>query len=193
VRVAKSALLPSVQMGASVGHTVANLPNLAGQTYNVQLGLSLPLFDGGTRHADLDAARAEAEAAQLRAEAVRTGVVNQVVASTDALRLAADQVATSDVLLASAVTSEQVARGRYTEGVGSIVDLVTAQGALANARAQAAQSRWAWATALAELARDAGILGAQGQLPAAAARAVPPTTRPGTPAPSIIPSSSPSR
>ena len=47
-------------------------------------------------------ARAEQEAAQLRAEAVRTGVVNQVVASSDALRLAADQVATSDALLASA-------------------------------------------------------------------------------------------
>ncbi|AHG93662.1 outer membrane efflux protein (plasmid) [Gemmatirosa kalamazoonensis] len=190
VRVARSALLPSVQVGASAGHVVANQANLAGQSYNVQLGLALPLFDGGARHADLDAARAEQEAAQLRAEAVRTGVVNQVVASADALRLAGDQVATSAALLASAVSSEEVARGRYTEGVGSVVDLVTAQGALATARAQAAQSRWGWASALAELSRDAGILGAAGELPAVAAPAVPPTTRPGAAAPTIIPSSS---
>jgi outer membrane protein TolC len=190
VRVARSALLPAVQLGATAGHAIANQPALAGQTYNVQVGLALPLFDGGSRHADLDAARAEQEAAQLRAEAVRTGVVNQVVASADALRLAADQVATSDALLASAVSSEEVARGRYTEGVGSVVDLVTAQGALATARAQAAQARWGWATALAQLSRDAGILGAQGELPAPAASAVPPTTRPATPVPTLVPSSS---
>jgi outer membrane protein TolC len=47
--------------------------------------------------------------------------------------------------------------------VGSILDLLTAQGALADARAQAVQSRWAWYAALAQLARDAGTLGPRGE------------------------------
>jgi outer membrane protein TolC len=59
----------------------------------------------------------------------------------------------------------QVAAGRYREGVGNIIDLLTAQTALANARAQQVQSRWQWYTSLAQLARDAGVLGARGDTP----------------------------
>jgi outer membrane protein TolC len=47
--------------------------------------------------------------------------------------------------------------------VGSILDLLSAQNALADARAQAVQSRWTWFTALAQLSRDAGVLGPTGE------------------------------
>lgn len=66
-------------------------------------------------------------------------------------------------LLASAQQNEQVALGRYREGVGSIVDLLLAQSALANARAQAVQTRWQWRMALAQLAHDVGVLGVRGE------------------------------
>jgi outer membrane protein TolC len=49
--------------------------------------------------------------------------------------------------------------------VGSIIDLLTAQTALANARAQQVQSRWEWYTSLAQLARDTGVLGVRGDTP----------------------------
>ena len=55
-----------------------------------------------------------------------------------------------------------MARERYREGVGSIVDLLIAQSALANARAQAVDARWQWRTALAQLAHDVGVLNARG-------------------------------
>jgi outer membrane protein TolC len=51
-----------------------------------------------------------------------------------------------------------VARGRYAEGVGSILDVLVAQNALADARAQAVTARWTWFTSLAQLARAAGAL-----------------------------------
>jgi len=78
--------------------------------------------------------------------------------------------------LASAERNEEVAVGRYQEGVGTIVDLLNAQTTLATARSQLAQARWAWTTALAQLARNAGILGLRGELPAVAAPAVPAST-----------------
>jgi outer membrane protein TolC len=81
-----------------------------------------------------------------------------------------------DQLLASAARNEEVARGRYQEGVGTVVDLLTAQSLLFTARAQSAQARWGWATALAQLSRDAGVLGRRGELPAVAAPALPPGT-----------------
>ena len=47
-------------------------------------------------------------------------------------------------LLASALQSAEVADGRYRAGVGSILDLLTAQSALADARSQEAQARSLW-------------------------------------------------
>ena len=39
---------------------------------------------------------------------------------------------------------------------------MVAQSALANARAQDADARWSWRTALAELAHDVGVLNSRG-------------------------------
>jgi outer membrane protein len=81
------------------------------------------------------------------------------------MQTATQRVRTTDVLLASATRSEAAARARYRAGVGTILDLITAQTALANARAQQAQSRWIWSTALAQLAHDVGVLGPRGEAP----------------------------
>ena len=78
------------------------------------------------------------------------------------LRTAATRVATANELLASATQSQDVAQGRYRAGVGSILDLLTAQAALADARAQQVQARWVWYASLATLARDVGLLGPRG-------------------------------
>jgi outer membrane protein TolC len=74
-------------------------------------------------------------------------------------RTAAHRVRTARDLLASAQQSEEVATGRYKEGVGSILDLLTAQAALASARAQEVQARADWLLSLASLAHDTGALG----------------------------------
>jgi outer membrane protein TolC len=63
---------------------------------------------------------------------------------------------TSKDLLASAEQSERVAFARYKEGVGTILDLLVAQSALASARATEIQARTDWWVALARLARDTG-------------------------------------
>jgi outer membrane protein TolC len=89
--------------------------------------------------------------------------VAQVFTSYYFMQTATQRVSTSAELLLSATQSEEVARGRYAEGVGSILDLLTAQSALADARAQAVLSRWTWYTALAQLSRDAGVLGSRGE------------------------------
>jgi outer membrane protein TolC len=186
VRVARSAALPAVTVTGAGGYNdVRNQPQLTGRTYNVQVGLTFPFFDGGARRAGVRAANASADAARLRADAAVTTAVNETVASAEQLRLAADRLAAGDQLLASAARNEEVARGRYREGVGSVVDLLTAQSLLFTARAQAAQSRWAWATALAQLSRDAGLLGRRGELPAVAAPALPSSAP-------LLPSASPS-
>ena len=59
----------------------------------------------------------------------------------------------------------EVARGRYRSGVGSVLDLLAAQSALASARAQQVEARLAWSVSLAQLAHDAGVLDPRGGNP----------------------------
>ncbi len=61
-------------------------------------------------------------------------------------------------LVASASQNADVALGRYKAGVGNIIDVITAQAALASARAQRIQARFNWDIARASLAYSMGQL-----------------------------------
>jgi outer membrane protein TolC len=87
----------------------------------------------------------------------------QVFASYAALSTSTQRVSAGNDLLASATQSADVALGRYREGVGTIVDVLLAQSALATARAEQIQARWEWQTALAQLAHDTGSLDVAGR------------------------------
>jgi outer membrane protein len=165
VRVARAAVLPSLNLGGNAARTYSSPATFAGPSYTLTLGLSIPIFNGFSHQYDIAAARAQADAVSALADQTRQNVVTQVFVSYYALQTAQHRVATADDLLASAEQSVQVAAGRYREGVGTFIDLLTAQAALANARAQQVQSRWQWYTSLAQLARDAGVLDVRGETP----------------------------
>jgi outer membrane protein TolC len=74
-------------------------------------------------------------------------------------------VGTADELLQSARQSADVARGRYQAGAGTLLELLTAESALADARAQRIQARLGWQAAMVQLSRDAGLLDLAGQSP----------------------------
>lgn len=154
---------------------VAWLPTLSGQAgynrtwwlapgsstadgWSVGLVFRFPLLEGTRPAWDALAARAQADAARSRAEATGQSVALQVWSSFQQLRTAGRRLDTSRDLLASAGASTEVARGRYREGVGSIVDLLTAQAALEGARAEEVRARLDYLLALAQLARTTGRL-----------------------------------
>jgi outer membrane protein TolC len=158
----RSSLLPSLNLSATAGRTYATtIPNGA-NSYNVAIGLALPLFNGFSRQYDLRAAEYQAEAAAARTETIRQQVVFQVFSAYYALQTSTRRVRTSEDLLASAQQSSEAALARYKAGVGSILDLLTAQTALAGARAQRVDARLAWSVSLAQLAHDAGVLDPKG-------------------------------
>ena len=159
---ARSSLLPSLNLGATAGRTYATtIPNGA-NSYNLSLGVTIPLFNGFSRQYDLRAAEYQAEAASARSETIRQQVVYQVFSAYYALQTATRRVRTAGDLLASAQQSSEVALARYKAGVGTVLDLLAAQSALATARAQQVDARLAWSVSLAQLAHDAGVLDPQG-------------------------------
>ena len=164
VRVARSAEFPALSLGSTFSHPFSSQPRASGYTYGLTLGVAVPIFNLA-RPYNVMAAQAQVDVSTARANLLRTEVAQQVYTSYYTLQTATQRSRTADVLLASATRSEVVARARYRAGVGTILDLITAQAALASARAQQAQSRWIWSTALAQLAHDVGVLGPRGESP----------------------------
>lgn len=159
---ARSALLPELRLSANAGRTYAtSIPN-GSDNYTVSLGLSIPIFSGFSRRYDLKSAQYSADAARAQTASLRQQVIFEVFSSYYILQTATRRVHTADDLLASAEQSTQVALARYKEGVGTVLDLLAAQSALADARAQRIQARLEWNVSLAQLAHDAGVLDIQG-------------------------------
>jgi outer membrane protein len=155
---ARGALLPSLGFSATAGRTYATTIPDGADSYSLSLGLSIPIFNGFSRQHDLRAAEFEAEAARARTETLRQEVVFQVFSAYYALQTATRRVRTSQDLLASATQANEVALARYKAGVGSVLDLLASQSALASARAQRVEARLSWSVSLAQLAHDAGVL-----------------------------------
>jgi outer membrane protein len=159
---ARSNLLPSLNLSATGGRTYATTIPDGANSYNLSLGLTIPIFNGFSRQYDLRAAQYQAEAASARSQTIRQRVVYQVFSAYYALQTATRRVGTAEDLIASARQSSEVALARYKAGVGSVLDLLAAQSALANARAQQVDARLQWSVSLAQLAHDAGVLDPKG-------------------------------
>lgn len=162
ISVARANRLPSLVLNGTGGRTYTSSLPQGGNNYTLSLGLRVPLFAGFSRWYDQRQAVALADAAAARADALGQQVVFEVFSSYHALQTAARRVRTSEDLIASARQSSEVALGRYRAGVGSVLDLLAAQTALADARAQQVLARLEWNTSLARLAHDTGILDARG-------------------------------
>ncbi len=165
VRQARAGLLPALSGTASADRSWIHGDDRQTDQFSGALRLQVPLFAGFSRQYQLAQAKAEADAARESVRAAEQEISFQVYSSHSDFLTARARVATTGALLASARQSEQVALGRYKEGVGSILDLLTAQRALALARAQQINARLAWHITLAQLARDVGVLGAGGDNP----------------------------
>jgi outer membrane protein len=164
---ARSRMLPSLSVGGSLSRIwLKDMPGF-NDTYSVELTLQIPVFNGFSLEYDLIKAKEEADAARERARSFEQTVIYQVYSAHSAFLTADERVKTTNDLVASAKESEEVALGRYKEGVGNILDLLSAQRVLANARAVQINARLDWFISLAQLAHDVGILGVKGDNPLA--------------------------
>lgn len=149
---------PTLSLQSSAARTYTVRPERDADSWSIGFTLRVPLFEGLRSVYDGLAAREAARADHARADATAQRVMLDVWTSHQALRTAGLRLDTARDLLESASQSAEVATGRYKEGVGSILDLLTAQAALENARAEDVRARADWLVALARLARTTGRL-----------------------------------
>ena len=152
--------LPKLSTAATAGKTFLWQPgpDPVSSNYSALLLLRVPLFTGFDVAYRTQKAKEDAEAASATSERVEDQVILDVWSSYYAMRTATQRVKTTRDLLASARQSAEVADGRYKAGVGSILDLLTTQASLAEARAEEVQARSLWFLATAQLAHATGAL-----------------------------------
>ncbi len=157
VRAVRSQYMPSLSVISNLGRTFYN-GGFQATPYSAGVALRFPLYTGGRNTFDVRQAEFQSQVAAENVRAVEQNVNLEVWTSYFTLQTATQRLGTARDLLASAQESADVAQGRYRNGVGSILDLLTAESALENARAQEVQARADWFVAVAQLAHDTGSL-----------------------------------
>ena len=148
----------SFATGPSWQETGASSGTFTSHSNSIGLTLTLPIFSGFNTTYKVRSAQARAEVFGAQRDNLRLQVALDVWTSYQSLITASQTIRTSADLLASAEQSERVALGRYKAGVGSILDVLNAQSALAAARQQRIQAMLDWRVSRASLAKAVGTL-----------------------------------
>ncbi len=128
-----------------------------GGTWSIGASVSIPVYDGGQRSAQVEVARANLEAARAALEQARLEAQREAVQAWLAWQSALAREAAARRAQEAAQEALRVAEGRYAAGVGSILEVAQARTQLASVQeslAQANATRW---TALAALRRAVGM------------------------------------
>ena len=147
---------PTVSLAA--GPSWQNSVGVVTQGGSIGLTLNVPLFSGFDTTYRVRSAAAQADVRAAQRDRIRNQIALDVWKSYQSLTTATQSLKTSADLVASAEQSERVALGRYKAGVGTVLDLLVAQSALASARLQRIQAQLDWNVYRATLAQSMGAL-----------------------------------
>lgn len=156
VEAARAQGRPSLSLSAGPGYQ--SIDHSSSHNGSLGLTLTIPLFTGYANTYQVRTAQARLEASTAARQQLAEQIALEVWQAYQNLRTATHTLGSTADLLASAEASERVALGRYRAGVGSILDLLNAQSALANARLQRVQSAYDWHLSRASLAQAMGQL-----------------------------------
>ena len=148
--------LPSLSFNADYG-LAGSHPSTATSVANVRGTLSIPIFQGGSVHADVLQANARLEQSRERLENLRAQIDSDVRAAMLNLQSSAEQVnvARSNIDLAEETLVQS--RDRFSAGVTDTVEVVQSQEAVASAHEQYISSLYNYNYAIISLVRALGI------------------------------------
>ncbi len=136
-------------------------PSVPGSTTTTSIGLELqvPISDPLWKRGAIAHAHAQVQIQQQMLFEAQQQVAQDVWSAYNALRAGTDTLSSAQVLFESAQQSFDSARRRYEGGVGNILELLSAQGAFANAQQQRIQALADWRIARISLGASLGRLG----------------------------------
>ena len=172
VRAAQAAFRPKVFAGGNLTWgddtlDVGALPGIGqqGSGTGVLVGMTVPLYEGGLRQAQVRQARSRADAATDAFHRVQTAAVSEVIAARNALRTALESYRAATALVAAATTTYDAASAAYRNGLGTIDAATEADSGLLDAREAQAEAHAAAMVGALNLAFAVGSLSSRESLP----------------------------
>jgi len=179
LRAARAEFLPKLFLSVTGSYAtgavdVTGLPAIAQQpaTFNlsqrglgatVLFGVTIPLYDGGIRDANLQRARTNVDRSEAALTQVRNEAIQQVVAAGNSAKTSLSAYDAAQALASAARTTFDAALQSYRDGVGSITTVTTAETQLLLAQNATTDAYSNTLSAAATLALSAGALGAAPQ------------------------------
>jgi outer membrane protein TolC len=149
---------PTVTYNATAFQEFSNPGGNLNVNFTSTLALNFPIFSGLSTLNGLKKARANKTAAEAELRQNQLSVIQDVVTTHASVKSSFDALQFADSLLETAQKQYDVILARYKAGVATILELVSAQSTLADARASQVSSTNQWLSSLVNLSYAAGTL-----------------------------------
>ncbi|CAB3661456.1 efflux transporter outer membrane subunit [Trinickia soli] len=163
VGLAKSAFFPQLNVTGAFGYEASGLSQLFKWSSRTFLlgpfagtALSLPIFDGGRRKADLNRAKAQYDEQVANYRQQVLNAFREVEDSLADLRLLDDQIKAQNDAVNAAARAEHLSEAQYREGQVNYLDVLDSQRTVLLAQRQASQLAGSQAVATVSLIRALG-------------------------------------
>jgi NodT family efflux transporter outer membrane factor (OMF) lipoprotein len=128
IKSAKTEFLPNVNLGAMIGLVGlggGNLFTMQNRFYEVAPAISLPIFDGGRRRANLSGKDAQYDVAVAQYNQTLVSAVNEISDDYDALNSVKQQIDAQQRAVDAASDAWKLSEQRYKSGIGSYLEALS--------------------------------------------------------------------
>jgi multidrug efflux system outer membrane protein len=156
---ARAARLPDFAMSAQYGYLragISNLPGPTNETYTLQLGVTVPVFDAGRLSSQERVARARAEQARGQYEQTVLTALHESADALNGLRFGRDQLAARATQVQALRSAYTMTVQRYQGGVASYLEVLDAERSLFSAQLSLVQVQGQYLIATVNLYRALG-------------------------------------
>lgn len=157
IDLAASGLRPNISISAGPSILTSDPSQKDNITWSGTLQLTLAILDGGLTQAKVDAARQQLTQAQVTEQQTRQTIELQVRTAYLGLESSAEQLRSAAAALEAAREALRIATLRFQAGVGTQLEVVTAEQSLATADVGTVQAMYAYNLALAQLDQAMGV------------------------------------
>lgn len=162
IGIARSGRLPSLYFSAVVEWNASidnNIPNSNDwiRSSALQLKLSFPLFDGFKTSGAIEQAKADYVKSSLSKQQIKDGIMVEVEEAIGSIKESKKRLASGEKTIALAEEGLRVANLRFKNGVGTQLEILSAQAALTKARTNYFQAIYDYEISLAKYDKAVGL------------------------------------
>lgn len=157
IKIAKSGDLPSLSLKGSNNWQDSEFPGSKNSNWTVSMSLGLNVFDSGLTRSQVNQAKQNVTTSQEQARQQRDTVALEVRQAYLSMREAEKRIDTSKVAVDQAQEDFRISQVRYSAGVGTNLDVMDAELALAQAKTNYIQALYDYNTSKAQLDKAMGI------------------------------------